>query len=1216
MPISSTQVANILQGQVGMFSAAAQYAQAVSAQYGYQPSSASPVQDPRDSSALQGGMAASGGINAASYGAGALGMGAMFNMAPRAFDAFTGTAHAATRGYGAAGLAGGIGAGVAVGGAYMAAASVFKWGVDQAAFGAQQRGMLNHQIGGMAPGLSTGQVGQMSSMVSQAARSGMGSVNELTSLMGQGGADGTINMQSLGQFQSSFQKLLGNVRSVAVALKSSLTEAQMAMQEVRNLGVGQDQAAGFLGSMKGLGQAGGVGPREMMGMAQQGAHLGRLTGIGAQAGAMGQMVQAGALGMVQRGNMIDGIHGGSGGQFQGAAFRFLGSRYGRTPLAAMMGRDGEYDSVAASQIAGGQLSRDQMREMARQNLSGAGAHDRFNARRGELMGRFVSDFGGQAISPALQEMTRGSGRPETLRGQLTGLTRADQGAMDQLNRAMPGLRAKLSTEGRAAFQRGAGGHGLMDALGQNMEQIIAPYRTALQRYGAELAQSAQGVIEDVTKEFVAKPPGRADPSTYAQYFRGHLAGGANPITQAVRAGSGGGGANYFGAAGTNSMLPSGMQIVTHGTGVGPSELPMYGMGPIGHNQWAGAAALGSIPFSGGRNAMGSLGAGIDRFGKGMMAAFASKGSGFAGLGGVGWGSGTGRLAGGIARVGGTTLKGLGRLTSALALPALAADVAFNEIPEIQRGLGYRPITQGAILGQGADVLRTASDLGQLSSPLQSRQIGNMVGGMSYDDMVKEGLTPVGGMYGEGRQLTITQEGLSEANDMQRGSGAALAAFGRYGKAGAIAMAQAGYSSGDRRSQAAVLSNQLGIPLEEAGRYITAASAQGLQASWDNMSPEEYRKGWVQRQRSAHAGTAGGKTYNRALGHIGLGLAIEGRDAKNADRLGGKTLDALQEEWKERGMTSSSPEYRTRLAGKLKILAKGSTLYDYNDMAKLVAAGPGGYDGATLDDPINQQHRNNWMKTREVVNPRLTRDKASARQGMWSAATIGGFNSARAGQYVDEYAKGMTADGEDARVGAAENLMRDMLADPSVTARGAGMMSARLAEGDTEYEGRASLYAGEASRLKGDIERGRSGAQIVKNLLGANFSSNTVARMQKEFRDGAHWTAGIEANLVDATRKLYKLSAGDNPINHNEVEALSRQIHEAGKAFAAGDKQAFDEVGIKIATMEAKAPSGAGGNIGDFTKQMTEVVGQMKMFSGALDTINRSPIFQTLRAWAD
>lgn len=1231
MPISSTQVANILQGQIGMFSASAQYAQAVSAQYGFQPSSASPVDDPRDSSALQGGMAASAGIRGAEL-AGSIGStAAMFGMAPRALDPFTMSAHAASMGYATQGVAGAVGAGAAVGGAYLALGSVFKWGVDQAVFGAQQHAMLSQQIGSMAPGMGSGQIGQMSSMVSQAARSGMGSVNELTALMQQGGADGSVSMQSLSQFQMSFQKLLGNVRAVSVALNSNLMEAQQAMQQVRSMGIGPDAAPGFLASMRGIGQSSGLSPQQMMQSAQMGAQMGRQTGIGMQSGAMGGMVQAGVIGMVERNGLINGVDQQAGGQFQNAAFRFLGSQYGRPVLAAMMNRNGEYDADAAAQIATGSLSRQQIREMASRNLSGSGQLDRFNARRGELMGQFVSDFGGQAISPALNEMTRGSGQPETLRAGLTGLTRSDMHGMEQLNRAMPGLRSRMAQEGRAAFEQGTGSSGLFDAIGQNVEQIIAPYRDMLQRYGADLAQSAQGVIEDVTKSFVRKPPGRADPSVYARYFSQHLAGGGNSVTANVQAGMGGvspsgglggGGGPYDGLFGG---LPSGLRIGAMGPGTGLSELPMFGMAPMGHNGWAGAAALGSLPWTGGRNALGALGAGVDSMGAGMMTAFGAESSGFMGMGGIGTLSGTGRFAGAAMRGIGMLGRGAGALAGALAVPALAADLAFNELPEIQRGLGRRAITQGAILGQGADFINFASQTGQLANPLEEHRIGSWSGGMDYEDMQRKGLVPVGGMTGPGNQMFASTQTMRQANELLANSNSSLAGLSRYGDMGKTALTLAGLSGRSPTGQAAYMADQLGIPAKDAAKMLLAMRGAGLDPT-STQDPADYRKQWLTNNRLGDR-----ISQDPNSGHVTIrNLMMKGMDPKNGV-LGGKTIDAVMQELDDQHIPRTDPAWTARVGAALQALSVGTPeaaaaagTLDFADMAQKIARGDvkPSYGGRSNDwmDPARQSDASNWMRMAGDVKPVLEAQRGEAHQNAWTAAVMGGYSSSRMSEYVDSFSQGpLTADdgrghhaGQDMRAIAPEEMNRGMLADKRMSSRDFSRMAGRLAMGGDAASQRLSMYAGEDARLRSLTERGRSATQIITALTGADFSGRVGVKASEHFKKGTGWSADIESRIVAGVHDLVQLQAGvGNKLDPNVVEGLSREIDQAGQRYAkTHDKHAFDEVTTKLATFRAQAPGNMSRD-GDFAKRMAEVTTGLTQFGTALNTILQNKDFRKM-----
>ena len=1224
MPISSTQVANIVQGQVGMFSAAAQYAQAVSSQYGFQPSSASPIDDPRDSPALQGGMAASAGLRGLEMAGGAGVLAAQFGMGPRQLDPFTMGAHAFTMGRSAHGWAGGIGAAAGAAGAVMAVGSVFKWGVDQAVFGAQQHAMLNQQIGQIAPNMSSGQIGQMSSMVSQISRQGMGSVNELTALMQQGGADGSVSMQSLGQFQSSFQRLLSNVRQVASTLNSSLTEAQAAIQQVRGLGVGGGDAAGFLGTMRGIGQAAGFSPGQMMGIAAQGAQLGLQTGIGRQTGAMGQMVQAGVLGMVGRNGLIDGVDADTGGQYGNAAFRFLGSRYGRAPLAAMMGRNGEYDQDAASQIASGLMSREQMQALANRNLAGAGQTDRFNARRQELMGRFVSDFGGQAISPALQEMTRGSSNPESMRAGLTGLTRADQQGMDQLNRAMPGLRARLAEEGRAAFDKGTGGGGgLMDAIGQNVDQIIGPYRTMMQQYGAQLAQSAQSLIEDVTRSFVRQPPAKADPAVYARQFQQHLSGSGG-FSASVQAGArlGAGQASYFGRQsgpydGLASMLPSGLQFKALGHGVGASELPMFGLAPTQHNPYGAAAALSAMPF-GGRSLLGAAAGGIDAMGAGMMGAFAAESTGFMGLGGIGMGMGTGRLAGAAMRgVGLAGRLGAGVLGAAAPI-LLGADLAFNEAPEVSRKMGWSPISQGALMGQQADLVKFASGSGLLDNPLDAHRVGGWRGGMDYSDMQQQGLTPIGGMAGSGTQLAATQQQMRQMEQLVSQSSAALARFNQYGQTGQVAMAFAQGKTRDPHGMAQELSNQLGIPTREAAQVILAIKAQGLHKSVrDGRTPEQYRQDW---RVNETAGVASGRLNSIGGGYSpdqkkAYAVMARGMDPQNG-RLGGKTIDQVMDEAREGGAPEGSPAYKARLTSALQLLDAGETTnMDYAAAADSIISGKvrpvGAGSNKTWGDVRDFSNARSWGALQGQVNPALQGESGTARQEMWSAATIAGVSQGMVGRYVDEFSKGLTDDGGNKTLTAPENLMKEMLADASLTDTSWRKFASQMARGNTEASQRMAGMAAVGGRLHHDVRMGKRADQIITDLMGVRFDGATGERARRHFRLGNPLGAGIEAEMIASAHSLIQLTKqSGEKVAPEEADALVAQVNAAGIEYAKShNKHAFDQVAAKIATMQSQAGQMAGGKSGDITKQMSEFMGNMQKLNEGMSALANNKLVQ-------
>mgnify|MGYP001367119245 CR=1 FL=1 len=174
MPISSTEVSNIIQSQVGMFSASAAYAHAVSAQYGYQSHGGMGVQDSRTSQqGLQAGAMGGMTARAPGMGLGALGAMSMFGFGPRQLDPFTMSMHAATQGFSRQGMAGAIGMGGATMLGYGALGAAGSWATDQMVSGAQNRGMLNAQMGQMMPGMGAQGLGMMSQQVESQARMGM-----------------------------------------------------------------------------------------------------------------------------------------------------------------------------------------------------------------------------------------------------------------------------------------------------------------------------------------------------------------------------------------------------------------------------------------------------------------------------------------------------------------------------------------------------------------------------------------------------------------------------------------------------------------------------------------------------------------------------------------------------------------------------------------------------------------------------------------------------------------------------------------------------------------------------------------------------------------------------------------------------------------------------------------------------------------------------------
>jgi len=766
-----------------MFSASAAYAHAVSAQYGYQSHGGMGVNDPRSGmyQAQQGLQAgAMGGMLAKAPGMamGGLGMMSMFGMGPRALDPFTMTMHMGAQGFARQGLAGAIGMGAATFGTYAGLGAMGNWATGHMVGGAQNRGMLNSQMGQMFPGMNAQGLGMMSQQVESQARMGMGNLREITSVMQQGVSSGAIDSSTLSRFSQSFNKLMSNVRQVATVMNTSLQQAQSAMQAVSGMGISSDQAAGFLGTMKGIGQATHISPQQMMGVAQAGANFGQAAGIDMGQAATGAMVSAGVYGYTERNKLIKGITGAAQGRYTQAATRFLGSRRGQTVLGAMMTSGGEFDMDAARQIASGTMNWKDIKSAYAANITGASQRDMLRARGGELAGQFISEFGPQSISGALGSLRDQSSNPESLARSLTGLNRNDLRAMDMLASNTGQLRSKMLAEARAGFQEGQGRMGIGDVMSKAMDTLTKPIREKFQKLGANLTQYTQEALEDVTNQFVrggnigGSPQGmhqaamditrfHATGNTEAlrdMQMRGDYIGGfSGASTQWGGQGAARGWAGQF----ARDFTPMGMQIGNLSAGTQFGELPMGGLGLSQFQPGQSAFAFGSAAriFPGGRNALGAGGALMSNIGQritgggphGYTGLFGGRGSGPLGMGGFGPISGTGRLAGGSLRVGGFMSRGLGAVLGGLGTPLMAYDMITNSGPEAMRQFGMAGISDGAITGNNARLLESLTQSGILpEDSIQRMNVGaQQSGGLDAAGAATLGLTPIGGTFQHG-----------------------------------------------------------------------------------------------------------------------------------------------------------------------------------------------------------------------------------------------------------------------------------------------------------------------------------------------------------------------------------------------------------------------------------------------------------------------------------
>lgn len=747
MPISSSEISNIITGQVGMFSASAQYAQAISSQYGFQAGGSVGIQDPRDlrsGQELQAAGIGAAGAKAASYAPAALAGAAMFNYAPRFLDPFTQGAHMVHMGYRGAGMAGAIGMGVGAAGLVFGAGAAMSAFTQPMISGAQNRGLLNSQIGGIFPNMRSGGINMLAQQVEAMHRQGMGSIRELATLMQQGAATGALDTGSLSQFSTSFRKLVSNVRQVANVLNSSITEASQAISSVKAIGIGSDQAVSFLGAARGIGQAAKLSPGQMMGVASRGSQFAFSAGIERETGAMGAMVSAGIYKLAQRDPELN-IDQQSQSRYTQAATRFLLSRRGRTVLGAMMNRDGEFDQERASLIAQGFYTGDQLRGMYKENINNRQMRRHLRNRGTEIAGEFISQFGPEAISGSLEALTLGSnedgvGRDtEMLQRSLTGLNRRDIQSMRQLAASAPMLKQRLIDEARRGFEEGQLRVSATKAMGIAFDKMIKPLKDQFRDFGARMTEAASQAMEDVTTEFSGRKRPQADFAGYNDFLRTRSAGQplrdfyslGDPQTQ-LQLGRMPGSAS--GVAAFANYLPSGLRLGAMPEGTSLTDLPMAGFGtldPMDGVAVGGVGLASAIRFGpGNRNIIGhtgtllrGMGTGLNRLAMGDLPGMRQLGlmhpGGIAnpryaamGFTGIGTARGIPRLGSAAFHTAGFLTQGLGRVAGALSLPLMAYGM-FNMGGMSERALGYRGVTEGAISGNNASLIRGLKDIGVL-----------------------------------------------------------------------------------------------------------------------------------------------------------------------------------------------------------------------------------------------------------------------------------------------------------------------------------------------------------------------------------------------------------------------------------------------------------------------------------------------------------------------
>ena len=596
MAISSTDISNLISGQIGSFTQSQHYAQAVSAQHGFSPGGGGQSQDPRSTGMTAAGLGA-GTVSAAQGIGSALTLAAGVNMAPAMIDPFSAVFKGGFAGFRAGGVGAAIGGGLA---AMAPAAAVWggvNWMAGHATTGAQTQGAMLHSLQGAMPGRSMESYGMMANQIRGMANEGMGNIADITGLLQGGLQSGSLNTNSLSSFTSSFRTLVNNVREVATTLNSSMQEAQQALELVKGLGISSNSANSVLQLARGVGQGANIDPSQMMSSLREGAMGARALGIDPETGARGAMITAGVFGVAHKTGVTSTL-GTDPSRYTQGAMRFLMSSQGRKVLGAMMDSQGGLDTQAASLIASGMMSKADIAAAYARNVDDSGDRDRLVARGGELAGQFISQFGPQGAFPALNSMTEGMSRPETMQRMLTGLNRVEIQDLNNLAMSTGGITNRIRTLASDGFRRGRQKGSVMSQIGTQVDQMLKPLTDKFEQFGADMTQAYAEAMQEVTNSFVSAPPPEADPDLYLMRMRAKLTGNARlsgfitpqGVGTAPVSGSMLNSHRMSPATGMGSFanyLPSGLRMGVMPEGTSLSELPMFGFGQSQYNNIGG-----------------------------------------------------------------------------------------------------------------------------------------------------------------------------------------------------------------------------------------------------------------------------------------------------------------------------------------------------------------------------------------------------------------------------------------------------------------------------------------------------------------------------------------------------------------------------------------------------------------------------------------------------
>ncbi len=779
MPISSTEIQNLISGQmqnmVAMQQAQRQFSmsttpqplppQALSGQYA----------DPTAANVHQfGGQAATGIGNMAPAAMAGIGLAAMFGHAPAMLDPFTSAARYGIMAGQGGGMAAGIMTGAGIMGAYAGAGALANnLFFDPFRQGAQMQGSaagFASQIFPEASAQSQAAVAQMHLRMAQSpinAFVGAPTIAQVQMLTMQGIQAGDINARGgMSQFMQQNRQVMQQSRLLSNAMNISVNDAYEASVSLRNIGVDDGAQVGTLHAMQ-YGKVAGMDMPAMMQAATMGSMGAHRSGISRQLGISSAIRQSSMFGYVAKKRIMD-IDEGDVQSFNQAGNRFFSGQHGQQVLAAMMDESGELDMSAAKQIAAGSMSREEVQRRYQRVIGRSSTHDNFMAHGEELASGFLAQFGPQGVVKSAKRMNQGLLHGQTRLLQDLGLNSQQAGQLSMLGDQEGDYRSRMAADLDDEMRTGPVKQGILESMSKAYETITRPITDRMKKMGEGVSAGIAKWAGEVANNFTGELDHTTnDPAMFRSFNRQSALGNAT--------------AGWMGAGLNRAM--SLRQQQGYGTlsgtklhGVGSSFLPRMafgqaegmngvdfmdasGFGLMPEDGNAGVTAvMGGLAFAGGtaihgggrllnlagKTAQGFLAQGHDGL---LMAADGSALPGFMegatsaldGSRGLGLTAGnffrgagnamsgaraslsTGRMAAGAMRGGGLLMQGLGtvgRLAGRIAEPLAIAQA----VHMLGQSTGVFTADSNAT-GDTRRMMQTMGNLGLLDGVMQERVLG-------------------------------------------------------------------------------------------------------------------------------------------------------------------------------------------------------------------------------------------------------------------------------------------------------------------------------------------------------------------------------------------------------------------------------------------------------------------------------------------------------------